>query len=162
MQIVKKSFKKLLDSKSLNTKTFNPLMKNFSTVNKEYSINRKNWDFYQGQIKASLNYANRAYLRTKFESTLVEESIVEVPALRRRRPEDTMMALKEKRQIGCYLISDHGDEVVDFVLEYSQIKGIAKMKDATLRKIHLYVEGREYTCTFARADTHPGMIIHDL
>lgn len=72
-----------------------------------FSNNRNNWNYYQGQIKASLQASNKAYIRTKFESSLLNENIVEIPALRFRRKQDTITSLKLNREVACVLNDDH-------------------------------------------------------
>ena len=143
----------LAPTKSLLTK--NPLLRLFSLPYKQnYSWNRSNWEYYQGQIEASVRNANKAYIRTKLESSLVDHTRVEIPALRLRRNEDTIDSLKKKGQVACSLVSDHGHETIHFVIEKNQARGVNKLKDKHLRHIFLYIEGKEYNCRFMDIRIH--------
>ena len=78
-----------------------------STRKDPFASNRANWTYYQGQIQASLLASNKAYLKTKFESSLLNENIVEIPALRYRTKHDRIMTLKNNREVACVLNDDH-------------------------------------------------------
>jgi hypothetical protein len=51
--------------------------------------------------------SNKAYLRTKFESSLLNENVVDVPALRFRTKHDTITNLMTRKEVACVLNDDH-------------------------------------------------------
>lgn len=112
-------------------------------------------------------------MRTKFESTILDENIVDVPALRFRRKEDTIIRLKEKREVACVLNDDHYVErdeetgeitrrgrEIHFVLEMMQLKAIRKLKDSTMRPMRVFIEGKYFNVRFLDLHIHPGKIIN--
>lgn len=140
-----------------------------TTIQKDpYANTRANWTFYQGQIQAALLASNKAYIRTKLESSLLQENVVEIPALRFRTKADTVLALKEKREVACVLNDDYYTETdaqtgevkrkgreIHFVLEMNQLKQIRKLKDSTLRPMRLFIEGRLFDVRFLDLHVHP-------
>lgn len=134
-----------------------------------FTNTRSNWTHYQGQIQAALLASNKAYIRTKLESSLLQENVVEIPAIRFRTKQDTLLKLKERREVACVLNDDYYTEVnettgeiikkgreIHFVLEMNQLKQIRKLKDATLRPMRIMIEGRLFDVRFLDLHIHPG------
>ena len=119
--------------------------------------------------------SNKAYLRTKFESSLLNENVVDVPALRFRTKHDTITNLMTRKEVACVLNDDHYVETdqetgkiikrgreIHFVLEMSQLKAIRKLKDSTLRPMRIFIEGQYFDVRFLDLHIHPGKVYNNL
>lgn len=131
-------------------RTISAISRPFSVIQRttfKQSINKKNWEFYQGQIKANIENINKTYVKSISEMALAEQTKVVLPVLRERKDRDRLMVLKSRGEVPGIIRRKNG-EVVDLVMETSQARAVSKLQDANIRQITIVCEGLEYNVLF--------------
>ena len=105
---------------------------------------------------------NETFAKKIEQITLLPKSRIVVPAVRLRRPEDTIELLKNSKLTACYLklyndeLRDH--KLVHFVLEEKQLFALRRLKDREIRPVYVVIDNKEYRCLVEKIVQHPSTL----